>query len=282
MKQHRLREGDATAVDTKTQLTTAGSDTAPGPLMVPKGMKFITHVRAAAIQNMAAATGFSAFIRLEGPGMANGPQTLAVAAGGNAVATGGNGVNEAVNIPVNFPVVEGNEVQVFGEMAGTDIGGTGFVVGLEFSDTPNAGAAAHKTITVEGDVASVDTRTALTTQGSVVSPSLVVPTDATTIDKLIVAASSEGLADGKQTWFVRLGGNAVLGGEQLIPVSASGRIAPQAGSDSAPQCIAAQVFEDLDIPVSGGDTISIWAEGAGEDTGTGHVVVTAVFAGATS
>lgn len=278
MKQHRLREGDATAVDTKTQLTTAGSDTAPGPLMVPKGMKYITHVRGAAIQNMAAATGFSAFVRLEGPGMALGPQTLAFAAGGNAVATGGNGVNPGVNIAVNFPVIEGNEVQVFGEMAGTDIGGTGIVVGLEFSDTPNEGAEAHKTITVEGDVASVDTRTALTTQGSVTSPSLIVPIDATHIDKIVVAASAEGLANGKQTWFVRLGGNAVLGGEQLIPVSASGTIAVQAGSDAAPQNMSAIVFDDLDIAVSGGDTISIWAEGAGDDTGTGHVVVTCVFA----
>lgn len=277
MKQHRLREGDATAVDTKTQLTTSGSDTAPGPLMVPKGMKFITKVRASAIQNMAAATGFSAFVRLEGPGMELGPQTLAIAAGGNAVATGGNFVNYPVEIPINFPVVEGNEIQVFGEMCGTDIGGTGFVVGLEFSDTANAGADAHKTITVEGDIASVDTRTALTTQGSVTSPSLVVPTDATQIDKIIVAASSEGLANGKQTWFVRLGGNAVLGGEQLIPVSASGVIAVQSGSDAAPQCMTSVVYEDMQIAVSGGDTISFWAEGAGEDTGTGHVVVTAVF-----
>jgi hypothetical protein len=63
MKQYRLREGDVTAVDTKTQLTTAGSDTAPGPLVVPQGMKFITGVRVAAVQNMAVATGYGAFIR---------------------------------------------------------------------------------------------------------------------------------------------------------------------------------------------------------------------------
>lgn len=278
MKQHRLREGDVIAVDTKTQLTTSGSDTAPGPLMVPKGMKFITRVRVAAIQNMAAATGFSAFIRIEGPGMDLGPQTLAACAGGNAVATGGNFVNRVVDIAVNFPVVEGNEVQIFGEMAGTDIGGTGVIVGLEFSDTPNEGADSHKTLTVEGDIASVDTRTALTTQGSVTAPSLIVPTDMTKIDKLIVAATAEGLANGKQSWFIRLGGNAVLGGEQLIPVSASGTIAVQAGSDAAPQCMPAIVFEGLEIAVSGGDTISFWAEGAGDDTGTGHAVVTAVFA----
>lgn len=278
MKQHRLREGEATAVDTKTQLTTAGSDTAPGPLMVPAQMKYITKIRAAAIQNMAAATSFSAFIRLEGAGIANGTHTFAVAAGGNAVATGGNGVNNPVMIPVNIPVTEGNEVQIFGEMCGTDIGQCGFVVGLEFSDTPNEGADEHKTITVEGDLATVDARTALTTQGSVTSPSLIVPTGFTKIDKLVVAAASEGLADGNSSFFCRLGGSAVLGGEQLIPISAAGRIAVQSGSDAAPQCFPAVVYHDLDIQVSGGDTISFWAEMAGVDSGTGRAVVTAVFA----
>lgn len=277
-KQHRLREGEATAVDTKTQLTTAGSDSAPGPLMVPKGMKYITHVRGSAIQNMAAATSYSAFVRLEGPGMENGPQTLAFAAGGNAVATGGNAVQYPVDIAVNFPVTEGNEIQIFGEMCGTDIGQTGFVVGLEFSDKPNDGADEHKTITVEGDLASVDTRTALTTQGSVTSPSLVVPVGFNKIDKLIVACASEGLADGNSSYFVRLGGNSVQNGEQLLPVSASGRIAVQAGSDAAPQAMVAEVYENLEIEVNGGDTISIWGEMASVDTGTARMVVTCVFA----
>lgn len=277
MKQHRSREGEATAVDTKTQLSTVGSDTAPGALMVPKGMKYITKVRASAIQNMAAATSFSAFIRLEGPGMSNGPQSLAIAAGGNAVATGGNAANYPVEIAVNFPVSEGNEVQIFGEMCGTDIGQAGFGVTLEFSDTPNAGADEHKTITVEGDLATVDARTALTTQGSVTSPSLIVPVGFSKIDKIVVAAASEGLADGNSTFLLRLGGNAVQGGEQVLVVGSAGRIAPQSGSDSAPQNVVASVYENLDIEVSGGDTISFWGEMAGVDTGTARIVVTAVF-----
>jgi len=276
-KQYRVREGDVTALDTKTQLTTVGSDTAPGPLMVPQGMKYITAVTIASIQNMAAATGFSAFIRLEGAGMQNGPETLAAGAGGNAVATGGNFVNKAIRIPVNFPVVEANEIQIFGEMAGTDIGGLGFAVGLEFSDAVGEGSDAHKTITVEGDLGTVDARAALLTQGSVTSPSIIVPSGYTKIEKLVVAAASEGLADGKQVWYVRLGGNAVLGGEQIIPISASGRIAVQAGSDAAPQCMTALVLENLDIEVRPSDTVSVFGEGAGDDTGTGHMVVTMVF-----
>jgi hypothetical protein len=87
MKQHRTREGEATAVDTKTQLTTCGSDTAPGPLMVPKGMTYITKIRAAAIQNMAAATSFSGFVRLEGAGMVGGfSGSLSSMGGANCVA----------------------------------------------------------------------------------------------------------------------------------------------------------------------------------------------------
>jgi hypothetical protein len=213
-KQYRLREGDVTALDTKTALSTAGSDTAPGPLQVPGGMKFITGLNLAAIQNMAAATSFSGFIRLEGPGMANGPETVTVGAGGNAVATGGNEVIEISHIALNFPVIEANEVQVFAEMAGTDIGTMSVQVGLEFSDAAGEGATEHKTLTVEGDVTAADTRTALLTQGSIATPSMLVPAGYTKIDKIIVAAASEGLADGSCSWFVRLGGNAVKGGEQ--------------------------------------------------------------------
>lgn len=135
-----------------------------------------------------------------------------------------------------------------------------------------------RTFTVEGDVTAADTRTALTTQGSVTAPSSVVPAGMKKIDKVIVAGSSEGLADGAQSIFVRLGGNAVLGGEQVIAVSAAGRIAPQSGSDSAPQLMVAWVLEDADIEVRPSDTISVSAEGAGTDTGTVHIGVTLVYA----
>lgn len=135
-----------------------------------------------------------------------------------------------------------------------------------------------RSFTVEGDVMSADTRTALTTQGSVSAPSSVVPAGMNKIDKIIVAGTSEGLADGAQTLFIRLGGNAVLGGEQVIAVSAMGRIAPQAGSDSAPQLMTAWVLEDADIEVRPSDTISISAEGPGSDTGTIHVGITVIFA----
>lgn len=135
-----------------------------------------------------------------------------------------------------------------------------------------------KTLTLEGDIASADTLTRLTTQGSVTAPSLVTPAGSSKIQTIIVAASTEGLADGAQTYFVRIGGNAVKNGEQVIAISAVGRIAPQAGSDSAPQLMAPLVLQDVDIEIGPSDTISVAVEGAGTDTGTGHVVATLVFA----
>lgn len=278
MKLYRTREGDATAVDTRTQLTTLGSETAPGPLLVPQGAKVITGVLVAASGNMAAATSFSAFIRLEGPGLVNGPETFAVMAGGQAVATGGNAVVPMVRIPVHIPVTSANEILIFGEMAGTDIGAVGFAVTLEFSDVAPAGTPVSRTFTVEGDISAVDTRTLLTTQGSITAPSSVVPVGVKKIDKIVFACASEGLADGKQTYFLRLGGNAVLGGEQAIVISASGRIAVQAGSDAPVQAMIARVIENVDIAVSASDTITVAVEGAGDDTGTARAVVTLIYA----
>lgn len=278
MKLYRTREGDVTAVDTRTQLTTVGSETAPGALLVPAGAKFITGVIVAHAENFAAATGYSTFVRLEGPGLPNGPETLAIGAGGVPVATGGNGVTKAVRIPINLPVTVANEILLFAEMAGTDIGALTVVCTLEFSDKPNAGESVNKTFTVEGDLAAADTKYNLTTQGSTTAPSPVVPAGTKKIDKIVFAASSEGLADGKQGWFLRLGGNAVLGGEQVIAVGASGRIAVQTGSDAAPQMIGPTVIENVDVEVRASDTISVSVEGAGDDTGTGHAVVTLVYA----
>lgn len=135
-----------------------------------------------------------------------------------------------------------------------------------------------KTFTVEGDIASADTRTLLTTQGSVTAPSSVVPAGVTKIDRIVVAASTEGLADGAQSYFLRLGGNAIKNGEQVIAISAVGRIAVQSGSDAAPQLMSAFVLDNADIAVTPSDTLTVAVEGAGTDTGTGHAVVTLIYA----
>lgn len=135
-----------------------------------------------------------------------------------------------------------------------------------------------KTLTLEGDITTVDSKTNLTTQGSVTAPSVVVPAGVSKIDKIIVAASAEGLANGSAVFFLRVGGNAVDRGEQVIMISAAGIIAVQLGSDAAAQVAAPIVLDDVDIAISPSDTLSISAEMAGSDLGTGHVVATVVFA----
>ena len=277
MKLFRTREGSITAVDTRTALTTQGSDTAPGPLLVPSGMKYIVGVLVSHVASQTVATGYSALLRLEGAGLLKGPECLAVGAGGNAVATGGNVAVRPKFLPISLEVEEGNEIQLFGEMCGTDVGSLEMAATLVFADALPSGAAANRTFTVEGDISSADTKTNLTTQGSTSAPSPVVPSGVKMIRRIFVAVAAEGLADGFQTFLLRLGGNAVLGGEQVITVGAAARVAVQSGSDAAPQVVEATVLEDLEIEVRANDTSAIAADGAGTDTGTPHVAVTLVY-----
>lgn len=132
-KLYRTREGTVSAVDTKSQLTTLGSETAPGPLLVPAGATKLVGIMAAQCFNMGAATGYSAFVRLEGGGLPGGPEVLGIGAGGVPVATGGNGVVPAIFIPLDIEVTVANEILIFGEMAGTDVGSAEYVVTLVFA-----------------------------------------------------------------------------------------------------------------------------------------------------
>ena len=131
-KQYRTREGEATAVDTKSQLATLGSEAAPGPLLVPAGVTKLSQIIVAACENFAAATGFSGFIRLEGSGLPGGPETFAAIAGGSPVATGGNASVSPKVLTVDVPVTPANEILLFAEMAGTDVGQVSFAVTLVF------------------------------------------------------------------------------------------------------------------------------------------------------
>ena len=134
-----------------------------------------------------------------------------------------------------------------------------------------------RTITVEGDVNAVDTRTLLTGQGSVTAPSLVVPAGMTKIKKIIATACADGLAAGEAIAFIRLGGNAVLGGEQAIVFGGEDSQTVQAGSDAAPSLGTLFILEDADIDVRPSDTISIAGEFAGVDVGDMTFAVTLVY-----
>ena len=131
-KMYRSREGTVTAIDTKTQLTTLGSETAPGPLLVPAAAKSIGAVISTFGADFAAAQDAAILIRLEGPGLPEGPECITIGAAGVQVATGGNAARKAMRLPLDVPVTPANEIIVFAEMVGEDIGSVTVGVTLEF------------------------------------------------------------------------------------------------------------------------------------------------------
>ena len=132
-KLYRSREGAITAVDTKSQLTTLGSESAPGPLLVPASAKMLHAIIVAVSSDLATAADATYLIRLEGPGLPEGPETLAAGATGAQVATGGSYTNEAKRYVLDIPVVPANEILIFGENTGEDAGSCTLGVTLEFA-----------------------------------------------------------------------------------------------------------------------------------------------------
>lgn len=131
-KLYRSREGTVTAVDTRTQLSTLGSETAPGPLLVPAEAKSLNAVISAFGADFAAAQDAVILLRLEGPGLPEGPECLVIGAAGVQVATGGNAMRTAQRLPLDIPVTPANEILVFAEMVGEDIGSVTVGATLEF------------------------------------------------------------------------------------------------------------------------------------------------------
>lgn len=132
-KQYRTREGSVTAVDTKTQLTTLGSETAPGPLLVPASAGKIMAIIVAFGCDLSVAADGAYIVRLEGPGLPEGPETITIGASGVGVATGGCYAKAADRIPLEIPVTVANEILIFAENVGEDTGTTTVGVTLEFS-----------------------------------------------------------------------------------------------------------------------------------------------------
>lgn len=134
-----------------------------------------------------------------------------------------------------------------------------------------------RTLTVEGDLTALNTVVALTGQGSVAAPSLVIPTGVTRIDKILVACACDNAAAGQRSYIIRLGGAAVLRGEQtLIPASQGGRAISTA--DEPGTYCQGFLWENADIEVSPSEVIRIQAEYTGTGTVTARVIVTLVFA----
>src|SRR3990167_6362795 len=101
-KLFRSREGPIADVNVKTQLTTLGSQTAPGALLVPGGATHLLAAHVACVASNEAATQYGFLIRLEGPGIERGLFNFAAGSGGTAVATGGHTRIPAVRVPITI------------------------------------------------------------------------------------------------------------------------------------------------------------------------------------
>jgi hypothetical protein len=274
----RSREGALADDDVKTQLTTLGSQTAPGAQLVPGSAAFLKAAYVSFVSSNEAADQWASLFRLEGPGIARGVFNLAGPAGGGSVATGGHAHMQAIRIPINIPVIKGQEILSFAEALGDDMGTYQAGITLQFGDAAGPEGEIKGEITVEGDLTAVDTVVRLTAQGSVPSPSRLTPPDATVIKRIIVAVASDGAADGEVSYLLRVGGDAVKGGEQTFIVGGESYIDVQSGSDSQHVIQKPLILEDLNIEIAPGETLDISAEMVGVDVGSATIVASAQFA----
>jgi len=131
-KLYRSREGQITAVNTKSQLATLGSETAPGPLLVPAGAKLLKAIITAFATDASVAADGSFLVRLEGPGLPEGPEAIVIGSQGVAIATGGHGSRTANRMELDIPVTPSNEILIFAENVGEDVGTATVGITLEF------------------------------------------------------------------------------------------------------------------------------------------------------
>ena len=134
-----------------------------------------------------------------------------------------------------------------------------------------------KSLTLEGDVNTVDTLTRITAQGSVSAPSRVTPADAKKITGILASFSFDGAAAGSAVFLIRLGGPAVMNGEQTLIIGAGGASTVQAGADAAPIAPGLFQIKDLDLEVASAEVIDISAEMMGDDLGDSTIVITLLY-----
>lgn len=274
---YRSREGALTDVNTKTQLTTLGSQTAPGPLLVPGGAGFLKSILFAGVSSNEAAAQGTFLLRLEGPGIERGVFNLTCGAFGTAVATGAHSRVASKRIPINIAVRSGQEILIFAEATGADMGTYQAGVTLEFGTEAGPEGVSLGEITVEGDMTTVDTLVRLTAQGSVTAPSRLTPPDAKILKRIIYAVASDAAADGEVNYVLRLGGDAIKGGEQTFILGAESFIDVATAGDGINNDMLAMVLDNLDLEITNNETLDISVEMVGVDVGTATASITAIF-----
>lgn len=129
-------EGDITAVDTATELTTQGSVTLPSK-QIPAGATKIDKIIVAIATAIGGAGSAAFLLRLGGGGVQKGEQTLVIGAAGYVANQAGSDGAPMVMKPKVFDdcdidVAANNTLKVQVEMMGTDLGTAEVVVTLIF------------------------------------------------------------------------------------------------------------------------------------------------------
>lgn len=122
MAQYVTREGQITAADTSTALTSQGSNSSPGGIQVPAGVSQIVQVIAAFQMNPATTTAEECcFIRLGGNGITAGEQDIVLGATESVLTTSGAAASfmNPLIIPAAIPVLVNGTVTINAEMGGT-------------------------------------------------------------------------------------------------------------------------------------------------------------------
>lgn len=132
-KQYRTRNGTVASANTKTAIAEQGSISSPGTLYVPDGVSTLESIIVSAGVDYAAAGHATIFIRLEGSGLPEGPEVVAVGAAGGNSTTGIQATMPAIEIPLGVGVTPGNDILIYGEMAGDDIGSVELGITLVFA-----------------------------------------------------------------------------------------------------------------------------------------------------
>lgn len=120
------------AIDTANALATLGSEGALGNVVVPSNVSSIKEIIACASTDGAAVGSSTFFLRLRGNGLRDGQQAIAVGAIGGTLATTGIAAGVPIVVPVDIPVIPGNQITLEGEMAGADSGTARMIATLVF------------------------------------------------------------------------------------------------------------------------------------------------------
>lgn len=138
-KDYITREGEATAIDTYGELTTAGSETAPGTPKVPPRADRLLGIIVAAETTHAAAGIASGNVKLSGAGLPKGEETMSVGSIVTRVATGRNSYMppKFIRLGKDGVQVAGNQdIHIEAQFVNEDVGAMSFGVSLVFK-VPN-------------------------------------------------------------------------------------------------------------------------------------------------